>query len=80
MQTLPDKGVSQGIASLPVHDALAVNHQHADWPQAEDGSLEVCVDNWLLSEAGKKGLFVDKDEWGSRLDDLSNTCLSDSTK
>ena len=27
------EGVNLGIASLPVHDALAVNHQHADWAQ-----------------------------------------------
>jgi len=27
------EGVKLGIASLPVHDALAVNHQHADWAQ-----------------------------------------------
>jgi hypothetical protein len=25
------EGVSLGIRSLPVHDALAVNHEHADW-------------------------------------------------
>ena len=49
-------------------------------PQEEDGSLEVCVDNWLLSQAGGEGLFVDKDEWDNRLDDLNNRCPSDSTK
>jgi len=27
------EGVKLGISSLPVHDALAVNHQHADWAQ-----------------------------------------------
>ena len=27
------EGVNLGIASLPVHDALAVNHHHADWAQ-----------------------------------------------
>jgi len=27
------EGVSLGISSLPVHDALAVNHEHADWAQ-----------------------------------------------
>jgi len=48
--------------------------------QAEDGSLDVCVDNWLLSEAGKEGLFVDRGVWASRLDDLNNRCPSDSTK
>ena len=47
-------------------------------PQAEDGSLEVCVDNWLLSEAGKEGLFVDKDEWDSKLGGLKQVCISDS--
>ena len=47
-------------------------------PQAEDGSLEVCVDNWLLSQAGKEGLFVDKDEWDSKLGGLKQVCISDS--
>jgi len=27
------EGVSLGIPSLPVHDALGVNHEHADWAQ-----------------------------------------------
>ena len=27
------EGVKLGISSLPVHDALAVNHEHADWAQ-----------------------------------------------
>jgi hypothetical protein len=27
------EGVSLGISSVPVHDALAVNHDHADWAQ-----------------------------------------------
>ena len=27
------EGVGLGIASLPIHDALAVNHEHADWAQ-----------------------------------------------
>ncbi|MDB4001837.1 hypothetical protein N9449_03945 [Oceanospirillaceae bacterium] len=27
------EGVGLGIASLPVHDALAVNHEYADWAQ-----------------------------------------------
>jgi len=27
------EGVGLGIPSLPVHDALAVNHEHADWAQ-----------------------------------------------
>ena len=27
------EGVKLGIASLPVHDALAVNHEHTDWAQ-----------------------------------------------
>ena len=27
------EGVKLGIASLPVHDALAVNQEHADWAQ-----------------------------------------------
>jgi len=27
------EGVSLGIRSLPVHDALAVNHEHAEWAQ-----------------------------------------------
>tara|TARA_B110000967_G_C18528385_1_gene384583 strand:+ start:97 stop:471 length:375 start_codon:yes stop_codon:yes gene_type:complete len=27
------EGANLGISSLPVYDALAVNHQHADWAQ-----------------------------------------------
>lgn len=27
------EGVKLGISSLPVHDALAVNHEHAAWAQ-----------------------------------------------
>ena len=36
------EGVNLGIASLPVHDALAVNHEHADW--AQEAMARVWVD------------------------------------
>jgi len=49
-------------------------------PQEEDGSLEVCVDNWLLSQAGGEGLFVDRDEWASKLDGLNQLCKGGSIK
>ena len=49
-------------------------------PRPEDGSLEGCINNWLVREAGKKGLFVDKDEWVSGLDGLKLLCKSDSDK
>jgi hypothetical protein len=40
------EGANLGISSLPVYDALAVNHQHVDW--AQEAMARVWVMWWVV--------------------------------
>jgi TPR repeat protein len=43
-------------------------------PQLEKGSLESCVNNWLVSEAEKGSLRISKEDWLRRLESLKESC------
>jgi len=41
----------------------------------EDGSLEGCVNNWLVRESQRGGLLLNKVEWSKALEQLMTSCV-----